>query len=139
MGAKQVGLDRVGGLARRPGERRGSPEHSIKASIGSIAASASALRTSPRVNATPAASSRGRLSSEPRRWRLSSAISSQSGWRSASAVATLAPTKPAPPVIRTLNPRHARRSLSGHTGSPRPPFADSAPGEIARPGTDEAG
>ena len=57
---------------------------------------------------TPAPRRRGRFSSEPRRLRLSSTEISHSGWRVTRPMARLAPTKPAPPVIRTLMAHEGR-------------------------------
>src|SRR5580700_6743678 len=58
---------------------------------------------SPCTNWTPAARSRTRFSSDPRRCRLSSAVTRVSGKRVFNASAMLVPTKPAPPVMRTVS------------------------------------
>src|SRR5581483_926312 len=83
----------------------------------SVSASRSAgSRTSPWTNSTPASRSRARFSSAPRRRRLSRATSRQSGCRSASVTATLAPTNPAPPVTST---RTVQGYSAGQPASPR--------------------
>ena len=83
-----------------------------------------ATRTSPCTKLTPPRRSRGRLSSEPRRWRLSNAVTSQPSWRAASPVARFAPIKPAPPVTSTLMERVGRRP--GHGGERRRPGVESS-------------
>ena len=103
VGADQVGCDDVVRRAvdaghaptARPSTRRSRrPGRAPRRSSGARARRRGRTRRPP-------ARRRGRLSSEPRRLRLSSATSSQSGWRSASPTQRFAPTKPAPPVMRT--------------------------------------
>src|SRR5262249_18836563 len=68
-----------------------------------------------------AARRRGRLSSEPRRLRLSKAVTDQPGWRSARPMQRFAPTNPLPPVTSTwcgTSPTLAHRVTIGLT-SPR--------------------
>src|SRR5207237_182046 len=76
--------------------------HSRMALTSATSARSADSRTSPWTNSTPASRSRTRLSSDPRRRRLSKATTLHSGLRCARATATFAPTKPAPPVTRTL-------------------------------------
>ena len=101
VGAEQVRSHDVVGAAVEPGERGWLGRALHSASTDPALSRSSSTRTSPCSNATPASRSRGRFSSAPRRWRLSSAAMSQSGWRSASPIATLAPMNPAPPVTST--------------------------------------
>ena len=62
-----------------PASTEGSAEHSIIRSTVSGVSKSALLRTSPLTNATPAFLSLGRLSSEPRRLRLSSAVIATAG------------------------------------------------------------
>ena len=122
VGAEQVRVHDEVATAVEPGQhRRLGRALDERVELADVDAGRRAARTSPWTNATPASRSRGRLSSEPRRLSESSAVTCQSGWRRASAQATLAPTNPAPPVtvrrmsVDRLDGRHvaAREQRAG--------------------------
>src|SRR4051812_34808139 len=111
----------------------GSALHSTSASTGSSDSRSSLSRTSPWTKLTPAPRRRGRLSSLPRRLRLSKATTSAPGLRSASAIAMFAPTKPAPPVTRmrpVCTPRDLIFWLRAVPLSLRADGAAGAPSEV---------
>src|SRR5436309_2835118 len=106
----------------------GSALHSTSASMRSSDRTSSLSRTSPCTNVTPAASRRARFSSLPRRLRLSNATIWAFALRSASAIATLAPTKPAPPVTSVLPVSTARHLIFQSSAVPLSLRADGAAG-----------
>src|SRR3954452_25548446 len=111
----------------------GSAEHSTSAVISGCASTSSLSRTSPWTKLTPAPRRRGRLSSLPRRLRLSKATTSAPRLRSASAIAMFAPTKPAPPVTRmrpVCTPRDLIFWLRAVPLSLRADGAAGAPSEV---------
>src|ERR1039458_1817825 len=68
-----------------------------------MAARSASERTSPCTNRTPSACSLGKFISEPRRRRLSNAMTVVPGRSRRMAIARVEPTNPAPPVIRTVS------------------------------------
>ena len=93
---------RYRGLPPKPANTDGSAEHSSSRSMGVENSRSSGLRMSPCTTRTPAAARRGRLYSDPRRRRLSRAMTVRSGVLRFKATARLLPTKPAPPVTSTV-------------------------------------
>src|SRR4051812_38830745 len=75
---------------------------------------------SPWRNRTPARPSLGRLSSLPRRFRLSRTVTSTSGSVRRKRIARFEPTNPAPPVISTLLMFMSRRFLANQEDRMRP-------------------
>src|ERR1017187_3331715 len=95
---------RYSGEPPYPAKTEGSAEHSrIRSGAGRIAARSASERTSPCTNRTPSAFSLGKFISEPRRRRLSNAITVVPGRSRRMAIARAEPTNPAPPVIRTVS------------------------------------
>src|SRR5215510_12603192 len=85
-----------------PASTDGSAAQSIKSPTSPTPNRSSRTRTSPWTNRTPPCRRRCRLSSLPRRRRLSNAMTSASGRVCLNRSARLDPTKPAPPVTKIL-------------------------------------
>src|SRR3989338_4278416 len=90
------------GLSPNPASTDGSAEASIIRPISSSRRRSSGLRISPWTSLIPASFNLGRFNSEPRRLRLSKAMTFKDGYFRLKERARLLPIKPAPPVIRIV-------------------------------------